>query len=166
VVRESTILVNICCCAHANSRTFLGADALKMSAFIDADSRTDVDATVPALTGMHVLTQTPTYTHADSFLRLLLRTVYSSRLTSMRRFAAPTMWGFEIHFAASDPLILMWGSQLTSVHFCTGHCRDRLPPGTEKTICLLSGIHLFSLYNALKDPTPRSYIMHTMGAVA
>lgn len=88
----------------------------------------------------------------------------------MRRFAAPTIWGFEIHFAASDPLILMWGSQLTSVHFCTGHRRGQvahcgLPPESEQTIYLLSG-HFFSLYNMHKDPTPRSYNMHTMGAVA
>ncbi|KIK44609.1 hypothetical protein CY34DRAFT_610558 [Suillus luteus UH-Slu-Lm8-n1] len=117
VARESTALVNSCCRAHVTSRTvtFLDADALKMSACIDADARIGVDATVPALTRMHVLTQTPIHTHVDSFLRLLLRAVSSSRLSSMRRFAAPTIWGFEIHFAASDPLLLIWGSQLASL---------------------------------------------------
>jgi hypothetical protein len=62
VARESTVLVNGCCRAHVPSRTFLDADALKMSACIDADAHTDVDATVPALTRMHVLMQMPIHT--------------------------------------------------------------------------------------------------------
>jgi hypothetical protein len=79
------------------------------SACTNADARTEVDACIN--------TDAHTHTYADSFLRLLLRTVSSSSLTSMRRFAAPTIWGFEVYFAASYPFILIWKSQLTSAHF-------------------------------------------------
>lgn len=143
---ESTIFANTYCCAHADSRAFADADA---DACTDADARMYSDACTDAGARTDKCPHLYSDAHADAFLLLFLLTVSSSSLTSMRRFTAPTIWGSEVHFAASHSLLLMWESQLASVHFCTGRGQYRgkvTPVGLlpERNTCLQSTIHFYS----------------------
>ncbi|KAG2131320.1 hypothetical protein DEU56DRAFT_813962 [Suillus clintonianus] len=113
-----------CCHAHGDSRTFMDMDACSDAdarTHTHADACTDTDACIGADARTHAHADAHTHAHVDAILLpLLTPTVSLSSLTSMRRFAAPTTWESEVHFAASHSLLLVWESQLTSAYFCTG----------------------------------------------
>jgi hypothetical protein len=100
-------LVSTYCRAHVSPALSCTPPLIQMhvsgsSACIDAGACTDVDATC---VDARVCVDTNARVHApaDAFSLLLLRTVSSYSLTLMCLFAAPTMWGFEVHFVASYP---------------------------------------------------------------
>lgn len=103
-----------------------------------------------------------------SYHLLLLSLTISSSPTSIRRFAASTIWGSELHFAASYLLLLIYESQPTSAYFAQVASLSGLPPET-KTICLQSSICFFLVLTTYttaqerpqSDPLKQNYSFST-----